>query len=208
LKQHAIVLIHGLWLNGIDMRLLRQRLEKAGYDVYQFSYPSTGRTPEENADALWTFSQTIKAPEIHYVCHSLGGLVIRHYFSLYPNGEPGRTVTLGTPHVISSAASKLHSYRLGPLLLGKSVNEGLLGNVPPWDASRELGVIAGSLAVGFGRLIPGIPRPSDGTVSVAETRLTGMTDHIVLPVSHFGLLVSRAVVRQCLHFLANGRFIH
>jgi hypothetical protein len=93
-------------------------------------------------------------------------------------------------------------------LLGQSVQNGLLGNVPPWLGSHDLGVIAGSLRMGIGMIIPGVPRPSDGTVAVEETRLEGMADHIVLPVSHFGMLLSSGVAKQTIHFLSNGFFKH
>ena len=74
---------------------------------------------------------------------------------------------------------------------------------------REIGVIAGSLPLGIGRFVaPDLPAPSDGVVSVAETRLPAMRDHIVLNVSHSGMLISRAVARQICVFLHDGAFEH
>ena len=75
-----------------------------------------------------------------------------------------------------------------------------------WQGEHDVGVIAGDVPVGAGRAIAPLERPNDGTVAVAETRLMGTTDHIVLPVSHFSLLWSSAVIRQTLCFLARGVF--
>lgn len=208
MTEETVVLVHGLYMNGMDMGLLYRRLEHAGFNTLRFSYHSLQNTPLENALALQTYVEKIHSPVIHYVCHSLGGLVIRQLFHNYPEQRPGRIVTLGTPHSISSAAQRLNQSSPGRMLLGKSIKQGLLGDVPPWRNSHEFGVIAGTLRLGLGMFIPGIPRPNDGTVAVAETRLDGMTDHITLPVSHFGMLISKTVARQSIHFLQHGRFQH
>jgi hypothetical protein len=92
------------------------------------------------------------------------------------------------------------------MLLGQSVEQGLLGNTPPWPPGRELGSIAGDMPLGVGLLIPGIPRPSDGTVAVTETRLEGMSDHAVVHTSHFGLLFSRPAAEHVIRFLETGSF--
>ena len=208
MAEEIVVLVHGLYLNGMDMGLLRRRLEHTGFNTLRFSYHSLQNTPLENALTLQAYVEKIQSPVIHYVCHSLGGLVIRQLFHNYPEQRPGRIVTLGTPHLISSAAQRLNQSAPGRMLLGKSIKQGLLGDAPPWRNTHELGVVAGTLRLGLGMFVPGIPRPNDGTIAVAETRLDGMTDHITLPVSHFGMLISYAVAGQTIHFLQHGRFQH
>lgn len=208
MSEETIVLVHGLWTNGMEMSLLRTRLQKSGYETRRFSYASMASTPVENAVGLQGFLQDIDSPVIHFVCHSLGGLVVRHLFHEYPDQKPGRVVTLGTPHQLSSAAQQLSRFLPSRLLLGKSVKQGLLGQTPPWRGKRELGSIAGKLRFGMGMFIPNIPKPNDGTVAVAETQLAGAKDHIVLPASHFGLLISRSVFTQTIHFLQQGSFNH
>lgn len=201
-----MVLIHGLWVNGMDMSLLRHRLSNRGFAPAQFSYHSIGDTPRANAVALNAFVAELGAPAVHFVAHSLGGLVLRHLFHEYPGQPPGRVVTLGTPHAISSAARSLSRWLPGRLMLGRSVDGGLLGGAPSWDGKRELGSLAGTIPIGLGMVLPGIPAPNDGTVAVEETRLRGMADHLVLPVSHFGMLFSRRVAYQVGYFLRQGRF--
>ncbi|MGH8630353.1 MAG: esterase/lipase family protein [Burkholderiales bacterium] len=204
--QEVVILVHGLWMNGMDMGLLRRRLARAGFRPVQFRYPSLRRPPHINAMQLHTFAQGLDAQTLHFVGHSLGGIVIRHLFFEYPDQRPGRVVTLGTPHHFSQAAGVLSRWPIGRLLLGKSTKNGLLGHAPPWPNGRELGSIAGSLGLGMGMLIPGIPSPNDGTVAVDETRLPGMRDHRIFRVSHFGMLLSATVAGQIASFLKDGHF--
>jgi len=204
----SVILVHGLWVNGLEMRLLRQRLDSKGYQVHQFSYPTLVNSPFENAMDLNKFASTIPADMLHFVGHSLGGIVIRHLFFHFPGQRPGRVVTMGTPHNGSAAAAVLSRTMPGRLLLGKSIQHGLVGPLPPWPGSHELGSIAGITRLGLGLLIPGLPQPGDGTVAVAETRLDGMTDHIEVPASHSSMLLSKRVFKQTCHFLLTGRFDH
>lgn len=206
MAKEVVVLVHGLWMNGWDMCLLRLRLEHAGYDVRRFSYRSMRSTPLENAMDLNDYIQTLGAPMLHLVAHSLGGLVVRHLFHEYPRQGPGRVVTLGTPHQPSSTARTLSEFPLTRELLGKSTVNGLLGNTPPWNSDHEIGSIAGSFRFGLGIIIPGVISPGDGTVAVSETHLEGMKDHTVVHASHTGLLLSKRAANQVIHFLQTGQF--
>jgi hypothetical protein len=202
-----VILVPGLWHPGHDMLLLRGRIAIAGYATKQFHYRSVRETPAVAARHLAEQLRAMRgASTVHFVCHSLGGIVIRHLFHEFPDLPPGRIVTLATPHQGSSAAGWLAARGLGRRMLGESIRSGLLGDAPPWPDTHELGVIAGRLRFGFGMLIPGIPQPSDGTVAVGETMLPGMRDHIVLPVSHSGMLIAPSVARQTVHFLRHGHF--
>jgi len=206
--REAVVLIHGLFLNGYEMGFLRFQLSRAGYLPRRFRYHSVRSTPASVARELRRVVQELDAGKIHFVCHSLGGLVIRHYFSLFEDFRHGRVVTLGTPHQGSDAARYLSMSAFGRKLLGKSNRHGVSGDVPAWKGACELGSIAGTRSVGMGRAIADLSKPNDGTVAVAETHLQGVKDHIALPVSHLGMLASRQVVIQVLHFLQQGRFAH
>ncbi|MGH6636187.1 MAG: esterase/lipase family protein, partial [Gammaproteobacteria bacterium] len=204
----AVVLIHGLFLNGYEMSFLRFQLSRAGYLPRRFRYLSVRCSPASVAEQLRRVVQDLDAGRIHFLCHSLGGLVIRHYFALFEDLRHGRIVTLGTPHQGSGVARYLSTFTLGQTLLGKSNRRGVSGDVPAWNGACALGSIAGTRSMGLGRMITELSKPNDGTVAVAETHLHGAKDHIALPVSHLGMLVSRQVAIQVVHFLQQGRFAH
>jgi len=202
----TVVLVHGVWMNGWDMTLLRHRLHKAGFNAIQFSYPSVTKNLRWNTEGLQQFVSVLDAENIHFVAHSLGGLLVRRLFHDFPRQKPGRVVTLGTPHCGSYVARQLNQCEWGKLLLGKSLQYGLLGDTPPWDSGRDIGVIAGDRSIGIGKLLTHLPKPNDGTVMLAETQLPGMTDYLVMPVNHIGMLFSKAVADQVIQFLLSGVF--
>jgi pimeloyl-ACP methyl ester carboxylesterase len=208
--EEVVVLIHGLFMSGREMALLRRHLAVAGFSTRQFSYPSVRVSPAVAARLLSDFVADIGAPVVHYVAHSLGGLVLRHFFHGHgngpPGGRPGRVVMLATPHQGSQAAQAIANTALGRRLLGRSIEQGLLGDVPAWPDHRALGVIAGSRGMGLGRFLARLDLPHDGTVAAAETEFSAATDRILLPVSHFGSLFSRKVAGQVIYFLRQGRF--
>ncbi|HYQ90559.1 MAG TPA: alpha/beta fold hydrolase [Candidatus Competibacteraceae bacterium] len=206
-RSQTIVLVHGLYMHGACLALLARRLSQQGYRTRLFTYPSLRQTLADSALALATLIRSAETPVVHLVAHSMGGLLVRHLLACAPTLPPGRVVTLGTPHQGSCVARKLGAGRLR-FMLGHSIERGLLGDLPPWPVDRELGSIAGTLNVGLGRLFGPVPDPADGTVTVAETCLAGMRDHICLPISHTGMLFSPLVAEQVSAFLATGRFIH
>ena len=204
----SIIFIHGLWMNGKDMSLLRYRFKKSGYTTFQFSYKSTQNTPLDNAHKLSEFISSIQSGKIHVVCHSLGGLVLRHYLNLYPAQNLGNIVMLGTPNKTSAVAQTLIKFSLGKILLGKSIENGLTGMLTKWKSKKKLGIIAGYFPLASGLLFPIIEGQNDGTVSVEETRLNGSFDHITLQTTHLGLLFSKKAFTQTKHFLEYSSFMH
>ena len=205
----TVVLVHGLWVHGFTMELMRRRVARCGYRALAYSYPSMKLTLTENAERLACFCRGIAAPRLHFVGHSLGGLIVLRMLERAAGLAPGRVVLTGTPFVESYAARRLARLPGGRAALGRSMPEWLESGRPALDARHEIGVIAGSLPLGLGRIVaPDLPAPSDGMVSVAETRLPAMRDHIILPVSHTGMLLSPRVARQICAFLRTGTFVH
>ncbi len=203
----TVVLIHGLWMPGPDQWPLKYRLGRRGFHAHTFRYPTVRSDIVANAAELDRFLRGIKGETVHLVGHSMGGLIIRRLLADFPDQRPGRIVTIGTPHNGSHAARYLAGFGWGQTLLGRSC-KALTEPGPPWDGSRDLGVIAGDRSVGLGMLVArDLPRPHDGTVSLDETRLAGATDHITLPVTHISMLISPLVADQTAHFLRNGRFL-
>jgi pimeloyl-ACP methyl ester carboxylesterase len=206
-QRETVVLVHGLYVHGLWMRLLEYWLEQSGYHTVNFSYPSMTRSPAENAEDLHRQLERVEGSTVHFLAHSMGGLVVRHLFHHYPQQRPGRIVTLGTPHQGSYAAQVMHYSGLG-FFVGEGMEAGLLGQAPAWTAPNLLGSIAGTLNIGVGLLFPGMPAPADGMIAVVETQFPGMTDHICLPVSHMQMLVDPSTITQACAFFATGRFHH
>lgn len=205
----TVVLVHGLWMHGVAMELARRRVARCGYRALSYTYPTMRLTLTENAERLIRYLRGLNAPRLHLVGHSLGGLIVLRALDDAAALPPGRVVLVGTPCLGSHAARRLQRLPGGRTVLGRSLIESLESPRPVRAPGRETGVIAGSVPIGLGQIIdPGLPRPNDGAVSVEETRLPGMRDHVVLRVSHSGMLVSRAVARQICAFLRDGAFAH
>ncbi|MDX1433820.1 MAG: alpha/beta hydrolase [Gammaproteobacteria bacterium] len=201
-----MVLVHGLYLRGYAMWPLGKRLEQRGFACDAYSYPSFADSVADNAAGLSAFVDGIDAATVHFVGHSLGGIVIRHLLTDFGYARPGRVVTLGTPHRYSYVARTFAAHGALRWMLGKCYQGGLDGHPPPWPAGRELGSIAGDVGVGLGQIVPGLPSPNDGTVSVDETRVDGYGEHLVLPVTHSSMLLSARVADEVAAFLQSGRF--
>ncbi|MBX9810897.1 MAG: alpha/beta hydrolase [Burkholderiales bacterium] len=207
INQETVILVHGLWLHGTVMALMRRRIARCGYQVVSYSYPSMRLTLTENAGRLAQFCRSMDSSRMHFVGHSLGGLVILRMLERAADLDIGRIVLAGPPFVDSFAARRLARLPGGGKALGRSIPEWLESARPSGLERYDIGVIAGDCGIGLGTLIaPDLPRPSDGVVSVAETRLPTARDHIVLNVSHTAMLVSAAVVRQVCTFLHTGAF--
>jgi pimeloyl-ACP methyl ester carboxylesterase len=204
-----VVYVHGLWMSGGESVFLRRRLaNEFGLQVHPFRYSAAHHTMTEITARLQSFVESLEAPQVHFVGHSLGGLVIYRFLERFPQQPPGRAVFLGTPGVASRAAEQASQFRLVAPLLGQPVADELLQpQERRWTVGdRPLGIIAGTQPIGVGQILAHFEEDSDGTVAVSETRLPGATDHLVLPVSHLGLLVSPRVARETGMFLQEGRF--
>jgi pimeloyl-ACP methyl ester carboxylesterase len=202
----VVVLVHGLWLNGLEFFLLRDRLRRAGFRPSVFRYHSMNATLAAAADRLAGRLRTLGGA-VHVVAHSLGGLVACEACARHPDLPAGRVVLMGSPVRGSRTARAVASHwygaaALGPLALAELARE----RDPVLPASREVGVIAGSLPIGIGRVFSELPLPNDGTVCVEETELPGAAATAVIDVSHTGMLFSAQVAESTVRFLVSGRF--
>jgi pimeloyl-ACP methyl ester carboxylesterase len=203
-----VVYVHGLWLPGEESLVLRHHLaQEFALELHWFRYFGASESMSDISARLRDFVRELGSAEVHFIGHSLGGLVIYRFLERFPEQPPGRVVFLGVPCVASRAAE--HAGRFAPLarLLGPSVADELLTvRERRWTHARPLGIVAGNQPLGLGQFFARFDEDNDGTIAVSETRLPGATDHIVLPVSHLGMLLSARVARAAGAFLTQGHF--
>jgi len=204
-----VVYVHGLWMPGEESLVLAHRLsQEFGLTLEPFRYSAAFSSVKTTTERLSAFVESLpSASEVHFVGHSLGGLIIHRYLERFAPVFPGRVVFLGTPCVASRAA--VNASRFAPVahLMGQSVAEELLRHHERrWTQAQELGIVAGTQPLGVGQFLAQFDEPNDGTVAVSETRMPGATDHIVLPVSHLGMLMSARVAHETGLFLTQGHF--
>lgn len=199
-----VVLLHGVWMRGLTLVPLARRLRAAGYVPHIFDYASLLRGPAPSVDRLAARLMALGPGPVHLVGHSLGGLVALETLIAYHGLPPGRVVCLGSPLGGSCTARGICRRHLSPVL-GRSATL-LKSGLHELPRGREVGVIAGSKPIGLGRLFGDFDGLNDGTVAVWETRLPGLADHRVLPVTHTGLVYSRDVAGLVAGFLSLGRF--
>jgi triacylglycerol lipase len=210
----CVILLHGLGRTAFSMQRMKRSLEGNGYHVANVDYPSRDHKIEVLAslaveDGMNQCGENSRTSTVHFVTHSLGGILVRVYLADNAIDNLGRVVMLAPPNQGSKAVDEMEripgfdwlngpaGYQLGkgpesvPLSLG----------VPDFDFS----IIAGD------RTIDPITSavlddPDDGKVSVSDTRLEGMRDFVVVPVSHAMIMQDREVIRLVMNYLARGSF--
>lgn len=200
-----VILLHGIWMRGFTLSSLAGRLRGVGFSTEVFEYASVEAGPQGSAGHLRERMRAHGDATVHLLGHSLGGLVALHAVDCDEELPDGRVLCLGSPLIGSAAARGLDQHAALHWMLGAS-REMLCSGFEQWSGSREVGVIAGTRAMGLGNLFGHFDGPHDGTVSVAETRLPGINDHYSLPVSHTGLVYSQGVAALSAAYLREGRF--
>jgi pimeloyl-ACP methyl ester carboxylesterase len=207
-----VVYVHGLWLTGAESVFLRRRLEREhGFRLHAFRYPTVRSSMQDITERLHAFVQDLQPRNLHFIGHSLGGLVIYRYLERFPDywmeQERGRVVFLGTPSVTSRAAVSAARKAWIARLIGKCVAEELLVERDrKWTFPTELGIIAGTRRMGLGQFFAGFDEECDGTIAVSETRMPGAAGHVSMPVSHMGMLMDNRVAHAAGSFLRRGKF--
>lgn len=200
-----VLLLHGIWNGRVWLGPLAWRLRRDGFRVASFGYSTAFGGAEA---ALPRLQQRIKRlaqqGPVALVGHSLGGLIALHALRQAPQLPVTRVVCLGAPLAGSAVAQTLLRRGLG-VALGRSAAL-LQQGLGHWDGRAEVGMVAGSVAVGLGNRIAALGPESDGTVALAETRVPGLRDHCLVRASHSGLLFSPVAARQAAAFLRHGRF--
>lgn len=202
-RKPRVLLLHGIWNAKAWLVPLAARLRAAGFDTEVFGYPSVFGGPDVAVPRLVERLQD--SEPLALLGHSLGGLVALQALRQRPDLPVTRVVCLGTPLRGSDAARGLAGNAWTAPALGRSA--GLLqAGFDRWDGKAAVGMVAGNVAHGLGRHFTRLDGESDGTVTIEETRLPGLSGHCVVASSHSGLVFSAEAARQAVHFLREGRF--
>jgi pimeloyl-ACP methyl ester carboxylesterase len=210
----TVVLLHGFAGLPILSRPQARMLRRAGFETRELGYDSWGKSLAQICDRLVPRIARIaerSAGPIHFVGHSMGGLVIRALLSVWRPSNLGHVVMLGTPNAGSEVADFVDSWTLLRPILGQAGPALVTRRATSVDAlfgpiDYSLGIIAGDWRIPTATLSRLIPGPNDGKVSVASTWLAEAADHIVLPLPHTLLLYHRDAHRAVRHFLIHGCF--
>jgi len=211
----CVVLLHGLGRTSDSMNDMAAALNKAGYRTFNIDYESRDFPIETLAGQIMpAVEKRCKAAQcttIHFVTHSMGGIVLRYYLSRYAIDGLGRVVMLSPPNQGSEVADALqdnwfYEWFNGPagrqLVTGP---EGITATLGP--VTYPVGIITGNThTIWDARFSAMIPGDDDGKVSVERAKVAGMTDFLVVPHNHTFIMTQEDVIDQTIHFLRLGKF--
>ncbi len=204
--QPLIVLIHGLWMTGMEMSLLSHRLGRHGFRTVRFSYASRTAGVETHAERLLKFIHSLGG-DVHVVCHSLGGIVLCHMVHTHAHSlcSRCRVVFLGSPLAGSTLVRERATW--WPLRHATAMSrDGLMQGCPAGCCKLEAGMIAGSINIGLGMFFLKGHLPADGLVANKDTCVPWLKEHVTIRANHIGLLFSSEAAKLTAQFLKKGTF--
>jgi triacylglycerol lipase len=204
----TVVLLHGVWRSAWSMRPLERALRGAGYNVINETYPSVRRDILENSERLARRLQTVRAGRIHFVTHSMGGLVVRQMLANHPLPNLGRVVMIAPPSRGARLADRYFRVPFFRWVMGRGAmqlctgEDALAAQLPPPPC--DFAIFAGMRGHprGWHPLIPG---DDDGTVGVTEAYLPGASAFVTVVASHTFIMNNPRVIRGTIEFLETGR---
>ncbi|MEH6548825.1 MAG: hypothetical protein V7711_06315 [Pseudomonadales bacterium] len=207
----CVILLHGLARTESSMEEMQQKLSTSGFDVINLGYPSTEYPIEILAEKAIrpALAECPNNSGVNFVTHSLGGILVRQYLSQHEIPELDRVVMLGPPNKGSEVVDELADTPGFHFINGDAGLQLGTGDLSVPNslgaADFDVGIIAGNESINL-ILSTFIPDDNDGKVSVERTKLDGMRDHLVMPVTHTFMMQNDDVIEQVIYYLKNGKF--
>ena len=211
--QECVIVLHGLGRTAFSMSLIEEALVNENYLVWNEGYPSTSGDIKELSETAITdgldFCDQNKTGTVHFVTHSLGGILVRQYLQHHTISNLGRVVMLSPPNHGSEVVDLLKDYTIYQIILGPAAQQ--LGTDKD-SLTEQLGPVKGEIGIITGVssydpwFSPVIPGDDDGKVSVESAKLDEMSDFMTVPNGHTFIMRDETVIRQILHFLKEGTF--
>ena len=211
----CVILLHGLAKSDASMSKLEREIGDAGYATVNVDYPSTEYPIEKLAGpaiapALDRCARSSEPPaQVHFVTHSMGGILVRQYLSQVEVENLGKVVMLGPPNQGSEVVDNLGKFPGFHFMFGDAglqLGTGTMSLPNQLGAATfDVGIIAGTKSINP-ILSSLLPKKDDGKVTVERTRLEGMHDHLEMPVTHVFMMKNRKVIEQVIHYLKHGSF--
>jgi triacylglycerol lipase len=212
-NKDCVILLHGLARTHVSMLLLESELHRHGYRVVNNNYPSMRNSIDALANEYIPpmVAECLKSnpDHIHFVTHSMGGIMLEVYLQHHKIPKLDHIVMLGPPHHGSPWVNKVNKNGFLKVILGPAIEELATKKTKISFKAKQykIGIIAGNYNLNpFGQLIFG--EPNDGKVGVSSTQIEGMNDFILMPVTHTFMMINPFVEDQIIHYLSDGQFIH
>ena len=210
-----VILIHGLYLNGLSMVYIGKYLQSKGISVYYFEYNSINYDEDIILNSLHSLVNMIKTKkpksEISLLGFSMGGLIARNYVQTKDENQLiTKIITVGTPHKSSTLAKQIQKTKMN-FILGTSGNAGLVTQLTSFTKQIPFGCIAGDSVMGLGlntalKFFNKPNRPNDGLVFVDEAIIDNATDSKIVKKSHKMMLFSNKINELCFNFIEKSKF--
>ncbi|MGD8911704.1 MAG: lipase [Candidatus Thiodiazotropha sp.] len=212
-QNECVILLHGMGRTSFSLSDIETSLQNRHYHVWNESYPSLSQSVEELSvpaiESGLAYCKTKQAERVHFVTHSLGGIIVRYYLQDHQIENLGRIVMLAPPNRGSEVTDQMKDGFFYQTIMGPAAQElgtdknSLPNSLKPIDG--EIGIIAGK-ADGEPWFLPEIPGDDDGKVAVERTKLPEMKDFYLVNVGHTFIMNDEEVIRQVLYFLQHGVF--
>ena len=209
-SKQCVVLLHGWAKSGKCMEAIERNLQKEGFHTINISYPSRENTIDEIIEKyIHPNIPPNNCSEIHFIGHSMGGIVTRYYLSKYKPSNLGKVILIASPNQGSELVQKFQTTKwianiLGPGCLQIAKNSTLLTSIA--KPYYKVGIISADLSINPITSLFFLAGPDDGTVTVESTLLEDMTDHVTISSTHTMVLKHHMTFEQIKHFLEHGSF--